>query len=410
MKPKKIIQYIVLMVVVFLFSEIKIHAEPIKEVETIQEVQIGKQQSDLTEANEQEILSYGMELIDWQSIKDLEDELAYALPDDVSFDVKQEMENLISGKTQFSLEQILSFILKILVGEMGVFVQFGARFILVVLLCNLLQTLSTSFKSKEITKVAFFVCYMVILLSVVQSFKIMIDLAMTLIDQVTRVMMVCIPILLAFMATSGLNLSAGAMAPVIISALHIMTYLMKIILLPCIVSVVVLEVMNAMSQEIKVDKLIGLFYKWIKWALVTILSISMGLLGLYRLTLPGVDMTLKKATLKLSGVFLPVVGKSINETVDFVAQCAMVIKNTFAGSVMIFILMVVSIPMIKILSYTIIYEVASAVIEPIGDKKMASIAAKLSKGCKCVMSCVGIIVLFSLASLMICMTITASGL
>ena len=410
MKPKKIVRYVMLMVIAFLLSGIKIHAEPIKEVETIKEIQIGNKEDNPKEVSKQEILSYGMELIDWQSIKDLEDELSSSLPDEVSFDVKQEMENLISGKSQFSLEYILSFILKILVGEMGVFVQFGARFILIVLLCNLLQTLSASFKTKEITKVAFFVCYMVILLSVVQSFKIMIDLAMTLIDEVTRVMMVCIPILLAFMATSGLNLSAGAMAPVIISALHIMTYLMKIILLPCIVSVVVLEVMNAMSQEIKVDKLIELFYKWIKWALVTILSISMGLLGLYRLTLPGVDMTLKKATLRLSGIFLPVVGKSINETVDFVAQCAMVIKNTFAGSVMIFILTVVSIPMIKILSYIIIYEVASAVIEPIGDKKMASIAAKLSKGCKCMMSCVGVTVLFCLASLMICMTITASGL
>ena len=410
MKPKKIVRYVMLMVIAFLLSGIKIHAEPIKEVETIKEIQIGNKEDNPKEVSKQEILSYGMELIDWQSIKDLEDELSSSLPDEVSFDVKQEMENLISGKSQFSLEYILSFILKILVGEMGVFVQFGARFILIVLLCNLLQTLSASFKTKEITKVAFFVCYMVILLSVVQSFKIMIDLAMTLIDEVTRVMMVCIPILLAFMATSGLNLSAGAMAPVIISALHIMTYLMKIILLPCIVSVVVLEVMNAMSQEIKVDKLIELFYKWIKWALVTILSISMGLLGLYRLTLPGVDMTLKKATLRLSGLFLPVVGKSINETVDFVAQCAMVIKNTFAGSVMIFILTVVSIPMIKILSYIIIYEVASAVIEPIGDKKMASIAAKLSKGCKCMMSCVGVTVLFCLASLMICMTITASGL
>lgn len=410
MKPKKIVRYVILMVIAFLLSGIKIHAEPIKEVETIKEIQIGNKEDNPKEVSKQEILSYGMELIDWQSIKDLEDELSSSLPDEVSFDVKQEMENLISGKSQFSLEYILSFILKILVGEMGVFVQFGARFILIVLLCNLLQTLSASFKTKEITKVAFFVCYMVILLSVVQSFKIMIDLAMTLIDEVTRVMMVCIPILLAFMATSGLNLSAGAMAPVIISALHIMTYLMKIFLLPCIVSVVVLEVMNAMSQEIKVDKLIDLFYKWIKWALVTILSISMGLLGLYRLTVPGVDTTLKKATLRLTGLFLPVVGKSINETVDFVAQCAMVIKNTFAGSVMIFILIVVSIPMIKILSYTIIYEVASAVIEPIGDKKMASIAAKLSKGCKCMMSCVGVMVLFCLASLMICMTITASGL
>lgn len=410
MERKKIIRYMVLMIMSFFLSGIKIHAQSIEDVETIKEVQIGPQEENQNKVSEQEILSYGMELIDWQSIDDLQYELSSSLPDQVSFDLKQEMQNLMSGKVQFSVGHILSFMMKGLIGEIGIFIQFGARFILIVLLCNLLQTLSTSFKTKEITKVAFFVCYMVILLSVVQSFKVMIDLSMTLIDQVTRVMMVCVPILLAFMATSGLNLSAGAMAPVIISALQMMTYLMKMLLLPCIVSVVVLEIMNAMSQEIKVDKLIGLFYKGIKWALVTLSSISMGLLGLYRLTLPGVDMTLKKATLKLSSIFLPVVGKSINETVDFVAQCAMVIKNTFAGSVMIFILILVSMPMTKILVYIIIYEVAGAVIEPIGDKKMASIASKLSKGCKCMMSCVGVIVLFCMAALMICMTITANGL
>ena len=144
MKPKKIVRYVILMVIAFLLSGIKIHAEPIKEVETIKEIQIGNKEDNPKEVSKQEILSYGMELIDWQSIKDLEDELSSSLPDEVSFDVKQEMENLISGKSQFSLEYILSFILKILVGEMGVFVQFGARFILVVLLCNLLQTLSTS--------------------------------------------------------------------------------------------------------------------------------------------------------------------------------------------------------------------------------------------------------------------------
>ena len=134
MKPKKIVRYVMLMVIAFLLSGIKIYAEPIKEVETIKEIQIGNKEDNPKEVSKQEILSYGMELIDWQSIKDLEDELSSSLPDEVSFDVKQEMENLISGKSQFSLEYILSFILKILVGEMGVFVQFGARFILIVLL------------------------------------------------------------------------------------------------------------------------------------------------------------------------------------------------------------------------------------------------------------------------------------
>lgn len=402
-KQKKVIGYVILVILVFWLSGIKIHAEPIKKVE------IGNETKKEKTISQEDIFKYGMELIDWSSIQALEEDLSSAMPNGKAFDLKNEMQKIISGQVRLSLSGSIGFILKALFNEIGVFIQIGARFVLIVLLCNLLQTLSSSFKSKEITKIAFFVCYMTILLGVTQSFKVMIELANTLIDQISRIMMVCIPILLAFMATSGLSLSAGAMAPVIVSTLSMMTYLMKIFLLPCIISVVVLEMMNAMSQEIKVDKWIGLFYKGIKWGLVSLLSMSMGILSLYRLTLPGVDHTIKKASLKLSSVFLPVVGKSINETIEFVAQCSTVIKNTFAAGVLIFILVLVCIPMIKILAYVLVYEIAAAVIEPIGDKKMASIASKLSKGCKCIMSCVGVMVLFCIVALMICMTIAASG-
>lgn len=397
-KRKKIVWYSLIILVTCLTFGMNVEAQ------TIEEVEIGKDT-----VNEEDVMQYGVNLFDWDSIEALQNELSSAMPEDVSFDLKTAMEKMIKGEAKFSVNTIIEYILKLLFNEISVFIQLGARFVLIVLLCNLLQTLSSSFKSKNTSKVAFFVCYMTILLSVVQSFRVMIELAITVIDQMTRLMLVCIPMLLAFMATSGFNITAGSMAPVIVSALNLMTYLIKVIVLPCTISVVVLEIVSSMSEEFKVNKLVGTFYKWIKWGLRTILGASVGLLGLYRLIMPGVDTTLKQATVKFSSAFIPVVGNAVGGTIDFIAKCSSLIKNGFAAGVMIWILILISIPLIKIFVYACVYQVAGAVIEPLGDKKMAAIATKLAKGCQFIMSSVGIIALFCICALVICMSITSNG-
>ncbi len=402
---KRIIWYSLLVCLAFFSLGLRIEASAIEEVEKIEI----KAQDEEKRISEQQIIDYGINLLDWDSINTLQEELSDAMPKDISFDLKGEMQKLIQGDEQVNVYHILNYIMSVLFNEVGVFVKLGARFILIVLLCNLLQTLSSSFKSKNTSKVAFFVCYMAILLSVVQSFTVMIELATTLIDQVTHLMMVVVPIMLAFMATSGFNLSAGAMAPVIISTLNLMTYLVKVIVLPCIISVVVLEVTSSMSEEFKVNKLVELFYKGIKWGLRSILGISVGLLSLYRFTISGVDATAKNATVKFSSAFIPVVGNAVGGSVEFITNVSTLIKNTFGGSVIIWILILASIPMIKILAYVCVYQIAGAVIEPIGDKKMASIATKLGKGCQFIMSSVGIVVLFGICAIAICISISAAG-
>ena len=406
MKLKKMGWYCIIIVIFFLLSGMTLKAENL--------VGQSSQMKSLEEAQEEtqqvsEVIHYGMNLLDWESIEQLEEELQVAMPNDISFHLKEEMGKLLSGQNKLSVTSVMIYIVKSLFNEVGIFIQFGARFVLIVLLCNLLQTLSSSFKSKDTAKIGFFVCYMVILLSVVQSFEVMIRLAVEVIDHMTQVMLICIPILLAFMATSGFNLSAGAMAPVIVTSLSLMSYFIKIIVLPCIISVVVLEIMSAMSEEFKVDKLVGLFYKGIKWVMRSILLMSVSLLGLYRLVMPGVDLTVKKATLKFSAAFIPVVGNAVGGTIDFITQGSMVIKNTFSAGVIMWLLILVSIPLIKIFAYVCVYQIAGAIIEPIGDKKMVTIATKLGKGCQFIMSSVGIIALFCICSLVICMTISASG-
>ena len=357
------------------------------------------------ETQKEEVINYGVGLFNWEGIEQLQEKLAIALPGYEDFDLKGEMLALLNGEKTLTVGGVLELIGKSLFQEVGVFIQIGARFILIVLLCNLLQVLTTSFKTKATSQIGFFVCYIVIILSVVQSFQVMVDLARGIIEKLCDVMYVCFPTLLAFMATTGYISSSAAMAPIVVGSLDLCTTIIRNLVLPCIISVVILEVLSTMSSEFKIDKFIKLFYKGIKWTLGSILTISISLLGIYRMTLPYVDVALKKSTLKLATAFIPVVGGATSGALEFVTGCLGLIKNTFAISVIIWILVLVSIPLIKIFAYIVVYQVAGAVIEPIGDKKMATIATKLAKGCEFIMSAVGIVTILCIAVMVICMSV-----
>ena len=384
MRPKKILLKVCIVLIAFIIFGITLKAE---------------------EINEEEVLHYGTNLFDWNAIEQLESELKAEAPQLKQFSLKQEVTNLVSGKADLSINYILKQMGNLFLGEIALFLQLGARFILIVLLCNLLQTLSSSFQSKDTMKIGFFVCYMAILLSVVQSFVVMIQLAQQTIDQVLKLMYICIPTLLAFMTTTGYAVSAAAMAPVIITALSLTTYVIRVIVLPCIIWVIVLEIVSSMSEEFKVDQFIKLFYKGIKWTLRGLLILSVSILSIYRMTLPYADVTVKKAALKFSTAFIPVVGNAVGGAADFLMSCSGLIKNTFSAGVIIWLLLLVSVPLIKIFSYVVVYQIAGALIEPIGDKKMASIAHKLGKGCEFIMSAVGIVALLCVCSLAICMSV-----
>ena len=157
MRQKKIVSLVLVLIISFILCMISTKAQ--------------------SNEDEKELLNYGVGLFNWEQIENLQDKLQTALPGNEPFNLKEEMVSLLNGEKKLSVGNVLDFLGRSIFNEVGVFVQIGARFILIVLLCNLLQVLTTSFKTKATSKIGFFVCYMVIILSIVQSFSIMVNLA-----------------------------------------------------------------------------------------------------------------------------------------------------------------------------------------------------------------------------------------
>lgn len=354
------------------------------------------------------VLQTQFDLLNWEEIKELEDQLKQSVPYMKDFDLSEQVAKLIMGEERFSLEEIMMQIGQLFVKEFSTYLRIILRFILIVILCSILQILGQSFQSQNTTKAAFLVCYMLVIYTLTQSLFVIVELAQSTISHLFQMMQVTLPTLLAFMAVSGYVTSSSALAPIIIGAFNVMTFFIQKILLPIIVSIVVLQVVSTMSEEIKVDKLVSLFYKAMKWLLRGTLILSVAIMGIYKMTLPYVDVAIKKGAINLSTAFIPIVGDASRGALEFIMSCSALIKNAFAIGVIIWVILIAAIPLIKILSHVILYHIASAMIQPLGDKKMAEIATILAKGCEFILSAVSIVVVLTIASMIICASIGTS--
>jgi len=71
------------------------------------------------------------------------------------------------------------------------------------------------------------------------------------------------------------------------------------------------------------------------------------------------------------GVFVPVVGKLFSDALEAVIGTSLLLKNAVGLVGILGVFFICSFPILKIVSLMLIYKIAAAIIQPIGDKMIA---------------------------------------
>ena len=75
---------------------------------------------------------------------------------------------------------------------------------------------------------------------------------------------------------------------------------------------------------------------------------------------------------------IPVVGKILGDTVDSVLGCGLILKNAIGIVGVIVIIGICILPVIKLATLSIMYSIASAIIEPLADSKIVKLLNEMS--------------------------------
>ncbi|WP_027417578.1 stage III sporulation protein AE [Aneurinibacillus terranovensis] len=285
---------------------------------------------------------------------------------------------MLSGNS-FSFSNVTKGLLNFLFHELLINGKLLGSILIITVFAMVLQTLQTAFEKNTVSTVAYAISYLVLIILAINSFRIATQLAENAISEMVQFMLALMPLVLALLASTGNITSVAMFHPMIVFLINTSSMLIYTIIFPLLFLSAVLSIVSTFSVKYQLTKMAQLLK-----------TVSMGLLGSFFTVFLGV-ISLEGATSAVTdglairtakyavGNFIPVVGRMFADAADTVVGASLLVKNTVGVAGVVLLLLIAAFPALKILTLAFIYNVASAIMQPLGNSPIISCLSIIGK-------------------------------
>ena len=307
-----------------------------------------------------------------QFLKDIETYTGDFFDDmDISEMLNQAIQGKIDNKTLYTK------ILSILGTEITSTLKILISILVVIVIHGILKSMTDNLENNNISQIIYFVQYILIVTLIMANFTNIIELVKETTNNLVGMINVLIPLLLTLMIYTGSIATSTIIEPIILFAINFIGNSIQNILLPVMLIIVVFSIISKISQKVQIENLSKFLKSGVIWFLGIVLTIFVGIVSLEGTLSSSVDgITAKTAKAAVSSV-IPVVGKVLGDVVDSVLGCGVILKNAVGFVGVIAIIGICAMPIIKIATLSIIYSLASAVVQPIADEKIVKLLEEM---------------------------------
>jgi stage III sporulation protein AE len=274
--------------------------------------------------------------------------------------------DFVKGEKKFSTEQWLKGMMKFLFHELIANGKLLGTLIMLTIFCMILQSLQNAFEQSTVSKVAYALIYMVLIIIALNSFRVAIAYTEEAIQTMISFIIALIPLLLALISVSGGVLSAAFFHPIIIFLMNTSGLLIQYIILPMLFLAALLSIVSTLSDHYKVTQLAELLRKTSIALLGIFLTVFLGVISVQGASSAVADGITIRTAKFVTGNFIPVVGRMFTDAADTVISASALLKNTVGLVGVIMLLLIAAFPAIKVLSLAFIFKFAAAILQPLG--------------------------------------------
>lgn len=304
---------------------------------------------------------------------------------------KVSLDDFLKGEKNFSLKQWTNGILRFAFQEFIANGKLLGSLIMLAILSMFLQAIQNAFEKSSVSKVAYAIVYMVLVILALNSFHVAMNYTNEAVRTMISFVLALIPLLLALMAASGGVISAAFFHPIILFLMNTSGFLIQYVILPLLYLAVLLSIVSTMNENYKVTQLAGLLRNWSIGLMGLFLTIFLGVLSVEGASAAVTDGVAIKTAKFITGNFIPVIGKMFTDATDTVVSASVLLKNTVGIAGVAILLIIVAFPAIKILMIAFIYKFASAILQPLGGSQIISCLDIISKSVIYVFAALGIV-------------------
>lgn len=293
----------------------------------------------------------------------------YEILNEVDFKtyIKQYMK---SGDGNFSLKKVSKALITYAFKEVVSCGKLMAMIIIICVICALITNLENAFSNGNLSNIAYFACYSILIILIAKSFYMGVTTAKEAIKSMTDFMAALVPVLLMLLASMGGITEAAVMDPIIIGMINISARMFMNFVIPIIGMAFVIQFANNITEEYKVDNLSKLLNKLVLYSEGIIMTIFIGIITIRGITSKTIDAVAEKTVKFAVDNFIPIVGKSLSDAISTVAGYSLLFKNALSSIALIILIVIIIFPIIKMAVMALIYKLTAALIEPISDKRL----------------------------------------
>ncbi|MBU9724170.1 MULTISPECIES: stage III sporulation protein AE [Bacillaceae] len=272
----------------------------------------------------------------------------------------------IRGEKEFSPSEWLLGFLQFLFHEIFANGRLLGSLVILAVLSMVLAQLQQAFEKHNISKIAYAITFMVLLIIALNSFHVAVEYTQQTIEVMSSFMIALVPLLLVLMATTGSVTSVALFHPIIMFLVHTSGVFVQYVVLPLLLLSTLLFIVSTMTDHYKVTKLATFIRNIAVGSLGIFLTVFLGVLSVQGATAAVADGIAVKTAKFVTGNFIPVVGRMFTDAADTVMGASLLVKNTVGVVGLVILLLVCIFPALKVLSIAIIYSFTAAILQPLG--------------------------------------------
>jgi len=282
----------------------------------------------------------------------------------------------IQGK--INNQTIYKKIIKILGKEVSSNIKILISILVIVVIHGILKSITDSLENSNVSQIIYFVQYILIVTLIMSNFTEIIKLIKETASNLVGFINVLIPLLLTLMVYTGSITTSTVLEPIMLFVSNFVGNIIANILIPVVLIIVVFSVISKITERIQIERISKFLKSSVVWFLGIFLTIFVGIVSLEGTLSSSVDgITAKTAKAAVSSL-IPVVGKVLGDVVDSVLGCGIILKNAVGAVGVIVIIGICIVPVIKVAVLSIMYSLASAIVEPVADTKIVKLLEEMS--------------------------------
>lgn len=330
-----------------------------------------EERDDLQEKTEASLL----EAFDFAEV---EESLAAMFPEQ-----KTSFSEIVSMLTSGDLEGIGALFLDYLSDQISYEFRYNRQNLVYMLLIALAAAVFTNFagafRNRQVSEISFYVLYMLLIALCLTAFRVAAAGVEERLGALTDFMQILCPSYFLAVALASGSVTAMFFYNVVLFLIYLVEVVMIRFLLPLINVYLMIRVLGNLTGEDALSELAELIQKLVSWILKTLVTCIIGVNVVQGLLAPAID-TLKRSAVTRTAEALPWIGNAVGGAAEVVLGTAVLIKNGIGMAGALIAVLICAVPILQMLILAFLYKLASALVQPVSDKRITDCIGSVSEG------------------------------